>query len=63
MLHRSKKGASMAHQAQALMLVEDTWASCSSPRSGLSAATGIATGLAISAGFWLILGYAIHRLV
>jgi threonine/homoserine/homoserine lactone efflux protein len=32
----------------------------SAPRPGLSAATGIMTGLAISMGFWAALGYAVH---
>jgi hypothetical protein len=49
----------MAHSAPAIFITERDEAS-SPPRPDLRAATGILTGLAISAGFWVVIGYVFH---
>lgn len=50
----------MAHAASVNLTSE---APAPRPRSDLSAATGILAALAVSAGFWVALGYAIRTMV
>jgi hypothetical protein len=49
----------MAQSASATFITEREEAA-SPPRPDLRAATGIMTGLAISAGFWVVIGYVFH---